>query len=45
MTYMRKSEVYDTLRISGTIEFGPFDEKAAMKGAGFVCNFVVGCVM
>jgi hypothetical protein len=34
-----------TFRISGTIVFGPLDENAAMKGAGLVCNFVVGYVI
>lgn len=34
-----------TLRISGTTVLGPFDEKAAMKGAGFVPNTVVARVM
>jgi hypothetical protein len=35
----------NTFRISGTTVFGPLDENAAMKGAGLVCNFVVGYVI
>lgn len=35
----------ETFRISGTIVFGPLDENAAMKGAGLLCNCVLGCVI
>lgn len=31
-----------TLRISGVTVLGPWDEKAAMKGAGFVLRLVFG---
>lgn len=34
-----------TLRISGVMVLGPFDENAAMNGAGFVPNFVVARFM
>lgn len=32
---------WKTFNISGTMVLGPFDEKAAMKGAGIVPNAVV----
>lgn len=38
----QKCNVIRTLRISGVMLLGPFDENAAMNGAGFVPNIVVG---
>lgn len=41
----QKCTANETLRISGVMVLGPFDEKAAMNGAGLVPNFVVAGVM